>query len=304
MIYGKSNTLDVDRVIDMLQALEKFVAVKDFGDGKAFKVNGKRGSIPLSKNGEILGTKKLIEVTNSKIPVTTSVGNVITVTKTTKETISLKKTDSNSNSHSNSHNHNHNHHAARQALIFFFSKEGDIFQDFLLEEICNGLDALSREAIQELILRLGINDSLIPPIFKALAPKLNDSDRKIIDSILKLVNFFVSGDTSRIDFNGNTQEIGILDFLVNRNTNNIKNSKNQRFTGLVDAIVKPENQAKFNELLPLFREFAPNMRTYGLRIVSRLIEKGTARMLRATADVISINQRKTTNELQTKITTK
>ena len=38
MIYGKSKTLDVDRVIDMLQALEKFVSVKDFGDGKAFKV--------------------------------------------------------------------------------------------------------------------------------------------------------------------------------------------------------------------------------------------------------------------------
>jgi len=30
--------MDVDRLIDMLQALEKFVAVKEFGDGSAFKV--------------------------------------------------------------------------------------------------------------------------------------------------------------------------------------------------------------------------------------------------------------------------
>ena len=28
MIYGKSDTFDVDRIIDMLQAFEKFVAVK------------------------------------------------------------------------------------------------------------------------------------------------------------------------------------------------------------------------------------------------------------------------------------
>lgn len=42
MIYGKGTTLDVDRVIDMLQALEKFVAVKDLGDGSAFKVSLRR----------------------------------------------------------------------------------------------------------------------------------------------------------------------------------------------------------------------------------------------------------------------
>eukprot|EP00967_Tisochrysis_lutea_P136425 scaffold243383_cov27-Tisochrysis_lutea.AAC.2 len=29
---------DADRMIDLLQALEKFVAVKDYGDGSAFKV--------------------------------------------------------------------------------------------------------------------------------------------------------------------------------------------------------------------------------------------------------------------------
>ena len=34
MIYGKSDTLDMDRIIDMLQAFEKFVAVKDDGDGR------------------------------------------------------------------------------------------------------------------------------------------------------------------------------------------------------------------------------------------------------------------------------
>ena len=38
MIYGKSDTLDMDRIIDMLQAFEKFVAVKDNGDGRSVSV--------------------------------------------------------------------------------------------------------------------------------------------------------------------------------------------------------------------------------------------------------------------------
>jgi len=44
-VYGKQKAFDVERMIDMLQALEKFVAVKDYGDGSAFKVDGVRGIV-------------------------------------------------------------------------------------------------------------------------------------------------------------------------------------------------------------------------------------------------------------------
>ena len=44
MVYGQGQTIDVDRMIDMLTALEKFIAVKD-ADGSAFKVDGKRGGV-------------------------------------------------------------------------------------------------------------------------------------------------------------------------------------------------------------------------------------------------------------------
>merc|ERR1719316_2384003 len=33
MVYGKTGTFDSERMIDMLTALEKFVSVKDYGDG-------------------------------------------------------------------------------------------------------------------------------------------------------------------------------------------------------------------------------------------------------------------------------
>ena len=37
MVYGKDGLFDAATLIDVLQALEKFTAVKDDGDGSAFK---------------------------------------------------------------------------------------------------------------------------------------------------------------------------------------------------------------------------------------------------------------------------
>ena len=39
-VYGDATTLDAERLIDLLQAMEKFVAVRDTGDGTAFKARG------------------------------------------------------------------------------------------------------------------------------------------------------------------------------------------------------------------------------------------------------------------------
>ena len=59
MVYGKSNSLDIDRIIDMLMAVEKFIAVKDQGDGSAYKVDGLRGNTFVGKAGDNSVTKKI-----------------------------------------------------------------------------------------------------------------------------------------------------------------------------------------------------------------------------------------------------
>merc|ERR1711968_143930 len=59
MVYGESGVFDAERLIDLLQALEKFVAVKEFGDGKAFKVDGVRGSTDLGSGGDFVGSNKV-----------------------------------------------------------------------------------------------------------------------------------------------------------------------------------------------------------------------------------------------------
>ena len=59
MVYGKSNSLDIDRIIDMLMAVEKFIAVKDQGDGSAYKIDGVRGNTFVGKAGDNSVTKKI-----------------------------------------------------------------------------------------------------------------------------------------------------------------------------------------------------------------------------------------------------
>jgi hypothetical protein len=89
----------------------------------------------------------------------------------------------------------------REALKFFFSPEGNILREFISEEIVNGIDALSRDALRELVVRLGIKSSGIPRLFskqqrqflKALAPALSVEDKKVVDALETLVSFLVNG---------------------------------------------------------------------------------------------------------------
>ena len=236
MVYGQSDTLDVDRIIDMLQALEKFVAIKDTGDGSAFKVDGIRGGVYVGKGGDAVGTKKV---------------NLA-------ETATFASSSSSSSAPSEGSSD-----VTKEALKFLFSNDGYLLRDFMLEETCNMVDALSRDAARELFIRLGVRGAAVPSIFRALAPKLTEKDKRTVDSIFKLLSFLI-GDTPSSA--SDTSPSGIAGVLSNAR--------------------KPENRQKLAQLLPVLREFAPNMRAFGLQIVSRLAEKSTARVLRASADAI------------------
>ena len=71
----------------------------------------------------------------------------------------------------------------RTALRFFFSPEGQIFREFMLEEIVTVVDASSREAIIELSKSLGLTNLPAPSfarsIFKALSPELSPQDKQV-----------------------------------------------------------------------------------------------------------------------------
>merc|ERR1712228_501991 len=59
MVYGREGEFDVEKLIDLLQALEKFTAVRDEGDGTAFKVNGVRGSRTVGSAGDFIGSQQV-----------------------------------------------------------------------------------------------------------------------------------------------------------------------------------------------------------------------------------------------------
>ena len=240
MVYGQSDTLDVDRIIDMLQALEKFVAIKDTGDGSAFKVDGIRGGVYVCKGGDAVGTKKV------------NLADTAAFASSTGSSSSSSAAPAEGSSD-----------VTKEALKFLFSDDGYLLRDFMLEETCNMVDALSRDAARELFIRLGVRGAAVPSIFRALAPKLTEKDKRTVDSIFKLLSFLI-GDTPSSA--SDTSPNGIAGVLSNAR--------------------KPENRQKLAQLLPVLREFAPNMRAFGLQIVSRLAEKSTARVLRASADAI------------------
>ena len=62
MVYGQGQSIDVDRLIEMLTALEKFIAVKEYADGSAFKVDGRRGGVDIGRAGDARGTRSVADV--------------------------------------------------------------------------------------------------------------------------------------------------------------------------------------------------------------------------------------------------
>jgi len=252
MVYGKSNNLDIDRIIDMLMAVEKFVAVKDQGDGSAYKVDGVRGSTFVGRAGDNEVTKKI------EIPVNSLNDGVVGLVPGTGGSSTIVKASEATSANSDA--------ITREAFKFFFSPEGYQIREFVLEEITNGFDALSRDALRELVLALGLKN-LVPPVLRSLAPKLTPDDKKKVESITKLVNFLIRGE------------------LVSSLPTNALASR-MWTTDLINAAQKPENQEKLLQLLPTIRKYSVPMREFGQKVVSRLVEKASSRLLRYASTAI------------------
>lgn len=154
MVYGREGSFDAEKLIDLLQALEKFTAVKDKGDGSAFKVDGVRGSKNLGTAGDFAGTQQL----------------------QTEDTSSLAGTEAEASDEGQS---DRDQRTVRDALRFFFSPEGNVFREFILEEIVTFVDASGREASQEVMMALGLNNLPMPSLIRAMSPSLNSEDKRV-----------------------------------------------------------------------------------------------------------------------------
>mmetsp|Transcript_53038 Transcript_53038/g.156704 ORF Transcript_53038/g.156704 Transcript_53038/m.156704 type:complete len:426 (+) Transcript_53038:1379-2656(+) len=260
MVYGAEGTFDVDRVIDLLQALEKFVAIKDTGDGTAFKVDGVRGSTDLGSAGNLRGTRT-VQSEAGALDAARAEGGGDSSSGFDAGVVSpeaLLGDASDINRLSPQGQADEQARKAREALRFFFSDEGDAFRGFLLDEVVSAADALSREAVNELVLTVGLRSAQMPSAIRALAPPLTDADQKVVESIRKLVLFFL-GDLAAAD--GAPVNV----FLEPR--------------ALLQGVANAETRRQAQALLPVLQENQSELRTFGLQLLGRLTELQTARAL-------------------------
>ncbi|KOO28189.1 hypothetical protein Ctob_008322 [Chrysochromulina tobinii] len=164
---------------------------------------------------------------------------------------------------------------AREALTFFFSREGEVFRTFLLDEVVNAADALSREAFTELTLTpafSALSRLPAPPgaraLLRALAPPLTEKDQKVVASIRKLTDFFL----------GNL-DVGGVDALANARSNNP--------AVLQNLAPSAQSLQRARALLPVLADNREEMTRFGLQIVGRLTEMQAARALSFARDAIA-----------------
>jgi len=57
MVYGSEGQFDAERLIDLLEALEKLKAIRDNGDNLAYKVDGVWGNKVVGSTGDFMGSQ-------------------------------------------------------------------------------------------------------------------------------------------------------------------------------------------------------------------------------------------------------
>ncbi|KAG7348012.1 protein kinase [Nitzschia inconspicua] len=252
MVYGQEGQFDADRLIDLLEALEKFKAIRDDGDGTAYKVDGVRGRKDVGKAGDFVGSQAVdkserdTDIDGGRFRVSSPVlasnaGNTFGGL-------------SNIGGSDFSQQTQEDQETAREALRFFFSDEGEPFREFMLEEIVTVVDASSREAFQEVIRRFGLSNLPTPSLFKALNPELTENDKRMVQQITKLVQF-LSG-----DYDG---------ALGGRNASG------------------GASIARLRGLLPVVREYRLQLSEFGRLLIARLTEKSLQRSLNWASDRLS-----------------
>ena len=300
MIYGESERFDVERLIDLLQALEKFVAVRDTGDGAAYKVDGVRGGMYVGQAGDSLGTKALkdeegaaarsaldayradFEETQQQGTGGTDGFSSLATTTTAKDIRErgASRTDEKmaeiaTGARGAAAETTQTASNAREALRFFFSDEGEVFRGFLLEEVVNAADALSRSALTRLVASpvAGALDVLPLPgavrkinkqLFASLSPPLTVTDEKTVASLQKLIAFF-SGD---------------LDLEVAAAGKSAPRPAGAGGGGLA-TITAPDAETlrKVRAVLPALQENRVQMQGFAVEILARLTELQASRAL-------------------------
>mmetsp|Transcript_6147 Transcript_6147/g.10661 ORF Transcript_6147/g.10661 Transcript_6147/m.10661 type:complete len:870 (-) Transcript_6147:222-2831(-) len=183
MVYGREGVFDAERLIDLLRAFEAFRAVQKPKDKTAAHASSSTSKRQNSSSGLIQDQ----EQTDPALRLQQMSGNRVG----DRPTSWAIATSSNQAGE------------MREALAFLFSKEGEFFRSFLVEETVKGVDCLGRGGLQQLtrqlveespMLRLpGVSQALANSPLGALgdlfAPPLTKEEEKVVENTRKLFAF-------------------------------------------------------------------------------------------------------------------
>ena len=124
------------------------------------------------------------------------------------------------------------------------------------------VDALGRDSIRELVRRLGLSNLPIPSFLKALAPSLSNNDKRTVEQIQKLVRFLLG------DFEG----------IISNDLQN-SNPSLSRIQRAQQLATSRESNERLRKLIPVLREYSPQLRDFGTLLIARLNEKTLSRAL-------------------------
>jgi len=176
--------------------------------------------------------------------------------------------------------------STRDALTFLFSPAGEFFREFLLDEVVRAVDCLSRQGLREVASIVGIRGSLVPPVFRAMAPKLSDEEARAVDNIRILLNFFsgelaVAGAPSGTESSQSRLPFAIPGRLFTRLA---RQDDSALGVALGSASNLANNPEQARELQAIIRELGPQMRDFGFQVSRRVAQVATRRLLEYAAD--------------------
>ena len=158
IIYGKNDTFDAERIIDVLQAFE------DYGVSSKLALGSGSQSTSVNVDTGVRLTARSARLQSS----------------TSSQPISRKKG------------------AREEALEFIFSRDGVFFRELLMDELVKAVDALSRESLAQLFARLGLSSVRVPLLLPfaprptlPLSPIISEQDQVVARNMTMVISFLL-----------------------------------------------------------------------------------------------------------------
>lgn len=213
MVYGRSNVLDVDRLIELLSALETFtVNSRSAGGDVVPALPGGTATVPALPPPQVPALPLPLPPALSPLfapfaPVQPGAGFAGESSFVAEGGVAVAGPPEAGTEPP----------AARAALQFMLSEDGTFFRSFLLDEIVSSIDAFSRSQLRALVERLDLTDVLLPlwlPGAKKsmvpLAVDVDDDDRAQVESVARLLSFLAGGSVRSLVQRGSMDVLPLL----------------------------------------------------------------------------------------------